>query len=88
MNDERTPQPVTEMGDARGGSNEPVPVPAWDDCELFCISDYAGVGGRRCGWRGRFDETRWDVSRKVRPCPRCGEATLMELELLQKQFGD
>ena len=54
--------------------------PAWADCELFCINHYAGVANERCGWRGRFSETRWDVTCRVRPCPKCGAATLMELE--------
>jgi hypothetical protein len=70
---------------APAGSNE---IPAWFECELFCIGDYAGVGRIRCGWRGKYDETRWDPTRRVRPCPRCGEATLMELDFTQNSLGE
>jgi len=77
---EGEPRPVEYPG--------PVDRPAWFDCELFCIGDYAGVGRTRCGWRGIYDETRWDPTRRVRPCPRCGDATLMELSFTKDSLGE
>jgi hypothetical protein len=88
MKQEQLQPPASREAEAEGGTTGiaplvSAPTPSWFDCELFCIGDYAGVGGRRCGWRGKLAETRWDPTRRVRPCPRCGDATLMELDFAQ-----
>ncbi|MCC7376072.1 MAG: hypothetical protein IT581_15545 [Verrucomicrobiales bacterium] len=54
----------------------PNPGRSWAECDVFCITGYAGVGVP-CGWRGRFHEAAWDEERHVRCCPRCGGASLM-----------
>jgi len=52
--------------------------PKWEDCDLFCIREYAGAGGSSCGWRGRVEDRR--IGGKNEPlCPRCGHATLLKV---------
>ena len=84
MSYERPIESALRPGEKTAGTESP----AWFECELFCIGDYADVGRTRCGWRGKYDETRWDPSRRVRPCPRCGEATLMELDFTGDTLGE
>jgi hypothetical protein len=67
---------------------EALAEPAWKECELFCINNYAGLPTDPCGWRGRIAETRWDVANRVRPCPRCGAATLMELSPVRPAMNE
>jgi hypothetical protein len=54
-------------------------LPAWTDCDYFCIHDYAGSGAAPCGWRGRIHDTREDTAGTNFICPRCGFATLLRI---------
>jgi hypothetical protein len=86
MNTDSSPQ------DGRGDAASE--LPAWEDCDLFCIHEYAGTGAPPCGWRGRlretpsapFDRPRADPFHNLREragqrCPRCRCATLFYLPL-------
>lgn len=53
----------------------------WEDCDFFCIHDYANAGGSPCGWRGRIQDVRRDQSGSKVLCPRCGCATLFRIPL-------
>jgi hypothetical protein len=53
----------------------------WPECDLFCIHDYAGAGGKRCGWRGRLRDARKAVSEAKLLCPNCGCATLLRIPM-------
>jgi len=61
--------------------NEAQNLPAWSECDLFCIHDYAGTGMSRCGWRGRLNQAKRDSTGSKLLCPRCGSATLLRLPL-------
>ena len=54
-------------------------LPAWADCDLFCIHDYAGTASAPCGWRGRIEEVSRDVHDLQLRCPRCGSASLFRI---------
>jgi len=54
-------------------------LPAWADCDAFCIHDYAGTGKQPCGWRGLFAHARNDPADAKVLCPRCGYATLFPI---------
>ena len=54
-------------------------LPAWVDCDYFCIHDYAS-GTQPCGWRGRLSNARQNQAGKLL-CPRCGCATLLRIPL-------
>ena len=56
-------------------------LPPWTDCDFFCIHDYAGTGATPCGWRGRFQDTRRDITGLKIVCPSCGCATLLRIPL-------
>jgi hypothetical protein len=56
-------------------------LPEWQDCDLFCIHDYAGVANSSCGWRGRAQDARRDPADMRLLCPRCGCATLLRIPL-------
>lgn len=56
-------------------------LPAWADCDFFCIHDYAGSSAVPCGWRGRRHDTRPDETGTKLLCPRCGCATLFRVPL-------
>lgn len=53
-------------------------LPSWEECDVFCILDYAAKGAA-CGWRGRFRDAYLDSTRSVLLCPRCDSATLLRI---------
>lgn len=55
------------------------PLIPWDQCEVFCIHNYASGATRRCGWRGRRGDATWDTQHGHRVCPRCGQAELLDV---------
>lgn len=56
-----------------------VQLPAWADCDAFCIHDYAGTGAQPCRWRGRFADARPNATGAKVLCPRCGCPTLFQI---------
>jgi hypothetical protein len=65
-----------DVSEARS-DNHPDPLPAWAECEVFCIHSYAGEAGSPCGWRGKLAETVPHC--RIRVCPRCGRSTLLPI---------
>src|SRR5262245_34725133 len=65
-------------GSGHDPSNSPR-LPDWEDCEYFCIHDYAGTAVSPCGWRGRLHEANLDESNAKLLCPRCRCATLFRI---------
>lgn len=55
-------------------------LPAWAECDLFCIHNYAGVSRPACGWRGKLADAVWNAVRQIRVCPHCGGATLLGID--------
>ena len=74
---------ASEMNAGRRQDDDgrPAPLPAWDDCDFFCIHDYAGTGNSPCGWRGRRQDARRDAATLKLLCPWCGCATLLRIPL-------
>jgi hypothetical protein len=54
-------------------------LPPWDECDYFCIHDYAGLVAAPCGWRGRIADVRQDETGSRLLCPRCGCTTLFRI---------
>jgi hypothetical protein len=54
-------------------------LPPWEECDVFCIRGYGGGTGAVCGWRGAWFQASWDMERRIRVCPQCGETTLLAL---------
>lgn len=54
-------------------------LPKWEECDLFCIQDYAGTGPAPCGWRGGRQEALRDETGTKLICPRCRCATLFRI---------
>lgn len=69
----------------RGGDLD---LPPWDDCDYFCIHDYAGTGAAPCGWRGRLRDARRSDAGGGLACPRCGFATLLRIPLERSVAAD
>src|ERR1043165_5210377 len=63
-----------ESGD-HVNENSPA-LPAWEECEVFCINGYAGATSGHCGWRGRRKDAVVGQPGSL-VCPRCGSATLL-----------
>ncbi|MCI0535015.1 MAG: hypothetical protein L0Z50_07290 [Verrucomicrobiales bacterium] len=66
--------------DLEQGKNGADSLPCWEDCDFFCIHDYA-AGASPCGWRGRLHDARHDKTGTKLLCPRCGCATLFRIPL-------
>ncbi|MBX3745247.1 MAG: hypothetical protein KF833_08035 [Verrucomicrobiae bacterium] len=62
----------------------PGPERDWPDCDVFCITGYAGTE-TPCGWRGRFHETEWDDASGTRRCPRCHRTSLLGVDPLDAE---
>jgi hypothetical protein len=63
----------------QNNNSEPTDLPEWENCDWFCIHDYAGTGSSNCGWRGRSEDARRDPANLRFLCPRCGCATLLRI---------
>jgi len=66
-------------GPERSNDRAPQELPAWEDCDFFCIQDYADASRSACGWRGRCEDARREKSGMKLLCPRCGSATLLRI---------
>jgi len=69
------------LGSNDNNSKQADGLPKWEDCDCFCIHDYAGTGRQPCGWRGRLNGVRHNESEPGLRCPRCGCATLLRIPL-------
>ena len=61
-------------------------LPAWAECDYFCIHAYAGTGGASCGWRGQRHQITCVENDLRMLCPRCGNATLFRIPLGTDSF--
>jgi len=69
----------TEPNLSNGPSD--INVPAWSDCDFFCIHNYADAQASSCGWRGRLRDVDRDSIGTPLLCPRCHGATLLRIPL-------
>jgi hypothetical protein len=60
-------------------------LPAWEECDYFCIHDYAGLAAAPCGWRGRSSQVERDETGARLLCPLCGCMTLLRIPVAGSQ---
>lgn len=71
--------------------NDNTELPPWEDCDCFCIHDYAGGAALPCGWRGRFADAGRDAGGNRLLCPRCRSMTLFRIpsgHITQRRAGE